>query len=906
MLFISEFLTCLSSASPRSCLVIALGGLYPLAFASTAQRSFAQVIPDRTLPQNSLVTDTLVTGGTKSGTNLFHSFQDFSVKGSILFVPDPDILNIITRVTGNQRSLIDGILAVNGRANFFLINPNGITFGQNAQLGINGSFFASTAQSVKFSDGSEFSAKSPQTPLLTMSAPIGLQFGTRPASIEQTGSQLLVPPGQTLALLGGDVLVNGGSLIANSGKISLKTVDRPEYVSLSEPSNLRLGNLEISNQAQLDASGLGGGRIEIDAGNVVLSNARIASLTVGDQDGQGISIRSNQFRLQDGAQIAAITTGSGKGGNIDISATESFRLRGIDSALYQRDVASLIQTGVLDLNSPTIAITNSTFGQGQAGNISIVANQIQFENGIGIGGTTLQAGQVGAVNLQAKDIRIASGSIVTSTFRGSTGAAGNINIQADRLTVREGAAITTSTFGRGNSGKIDLNVKDTITLADTPKGSVIQTAIGSNAFGDNQAQAGNISIKTGRLLVSDGAGISAGSGGASGTVLISPTGGKAGDLEISATELIDVSGISEVLANGTQTSSYLSTDTGTSSQSGNLFIQTPILRVRDGANISVGSLGFGQAGTLTINATRIEVSGRKGDLPSRIQASTGKLSFSSIINPKATSDAGDLNLNVRELSIRDGATVTVENIGSGKAGNLNINADRIFVNNGSSIDARTGTAGGGNVNLRSQLILLRRGSNIQTDANLSNGGNITINTGLLLAVPTEDSNITATAQGGRGGNINIAAQGIFGLQQSRSLTSNSDITASSRIGLDGTVTLTTFGTEPNVSTDLPGTQIISSDQISQTCTSLAKTGQFVITARGGLEPPVSEVVQSTPVWMDERASTHSLSLQKSMPEMIEATGWVKRADGEIMLVSESTHRQILASCLLPSRAAHGS
>ncbi|MBD1858547.1 MULTISPECIES: filamentous hemagglutinin N-terminal domain-containing protein, partial [Leptolyngbya] len=139
MLFISEFLTCLSSESPKSFLVIALGGLYPLAFASTAQRSFAQVIPDRTLPQNSLVTDTLVTGGTKSGTNLFHSFQDFSVKGSILFVPDPDIRNIITRVTGNQRSRIDGILAVNGRANFFLINPNGITFGQNAQLGINGS-----------------------------------------------------------------------------------------------------------------------------------------------------------------------------------------------------------------------------------------------------------------------------------------------------------------------------------------------------------------------------------------------------------------------------------------------------------------------------------------------------------------------------------------------------------------------------------------------------------------------------------------------------------------------------------------------------------------------------------------------------------------------------------------------
>src|SRR5437868_8205540 len=104
-------------------------------------------------------------GGTPSGTNLFHSFDKFSVPtfGRATFVDDPATTNIINRVTGylsgREASLIDGTIDTRSMpsANFFLINPSGVMFGPNASLQVGGSFHVSTADKIIFGDG-EFSA----------------------------------------------------------------------------------------------------------------------------------------------------------------------------------------------------------------------------------------------------------------------------------------------------------------------------------------------------------------------------------------------------------------------------------------------------------------------------------------------------------------------------------------------------------------------------------------------------------------------------------------------------------------------------------------------------------------------------------------------------------------------------
>jgi filamentous hemagglutinin family protein len=142
------------------------GSSFSLCLLVTTSPMSAQIVQDTTLPNPSLITPNgntdVITGGTQTGFNLFHSFREFSVPtGRVASFQQVDqgIENIISRVTGASVSNIDGLIEVlqtNGTVSsgdFFLINPNGIIFSPNASLNVGGSFLASTASSLNFADG---------------------------------------------------------------------------------------------------------------------------------------------------------------------------------------------------------------------------------------------------------------------------------------------------------------------------------------------------------------------------------------------------------------------------------------------------------------------------------------------------------------------------------------------------------------------------------------------------------------------------------------------------------------------------------------------------------------------------------------------------------------------------------
>ena len=219
----------------------------------------AQVTPDGTTSTtvNQDGNNFIIEQGDRINDNLFHSFDEFSVPtlGSAAFNNAGDIANIFSRVTGSNISSIDGLISANGAANLFLINPNGIIFGENASLNLGGSFFASTADSLLFEGDAEFSAVNPQAaPLLEVSIPIGLNFRDNPApiNIEQQppGSAdfpdlnpdvtfddnlfgLRVPDGKTFALAGGDITADGGGIVAVSGRIELGAVGESGTVGIN-------------------------------------------------------------------------------------------------------------------------------------------------------------------------------------------------------------------------------------------------------------------------------------------------------------------------------------------------------------------------------------------------------------------------------------------------------------------------------------------------------------------------------------------------------------------------------------------------------------------------------------------------------------------------------------------------
>ncbi|MEM1425049.1 MAG: filamentous hemagglutinin N-terminal domain-containing protein, partial [Cyanobacteria bacterium P01_H01_bin.130] len=194
---------------------------------------------------------TLIQGGQLSGDggNLFHGFDRFNVPTghTAEFQAQPQLRNILGRISGGEPSLIDGTIEVSGgNPNLFLLNPAGAIFGPNSQLNVPASFHFSTADQVQFGTGLGLGVWDPSASALVSDFngdPTGFGF-SNPASLVNFGA-LAVVPGADLTLMGGTVL-NMGSLSAPGGTVTLAAVE-PGMVQLSRVDGIL--NLEFQAAA---------------------------------------------------------------------------------------------------------------------------------------------------------------------------------------------------------------------------------------------------------------------------------------------------------------------------------------------------------------------------------------------------------------------------------------------------------------------------------------------------------------------------------------------------------------------------------------------------------------------------------------------------------------------------------
>jgi filamentous hemagglutinin family protein len=807
------------------------------------------------------------------GVNQFHSFSEFGVPtgGEAFFNNRLGIQNIFSRVTGNSVSNIDGVLRANGTANLFLLNPNGIIFGAGASLNIGGSFLASTASSIKFTDGFSFSAAAtPTTPLLSVSVPLGLQYGSNPGSVEVQGATLQVGLGQTLALVGGNVQLNGGALftptaplgrrvelggLAGEGTIGL--TNNGSYLSLSFPDGVTRGDVSIANGAIIDVRAGGGGSIGINARNVnIMGGAR---LRAGIASGYG-SVDS-------------------KAGDIEINATQAIN---IDASFISNNVEAggVGKGGELSVDTGRLIVRDgaqvlaSTFGEGPSGNLRVNATE-----------------SVELVGTSA-DGRASSG-LFASVQPGAKGAGGELSIDTRRLIVRDGAQIATGTFGEESSGNLRVNATESVELMGTSVDGRASSGLFASVQPGAKGAGGELSIDTARLIVRDGAQVSTATFGK----------GSSGNLRVNATESVELVGTS---VDGRASSGlFASVQPGAKGAGGELSIDTARLIVRDGAQISTSTFGEGASGNLRVNPTEsVEVAGRAlNGFPSSLTART-----------RTDYDAGTLRVETGRLVVGDGAQITVSSTSSGKAGTLELKAESILLDNQAYLQANT-TGGGGNIFLTTPLLLLRRGSNITTNAQGSNipGGNITINTDNLVAVPKENSDITANSQDFRGGNIKINASGIFGIQFRNALTPLSDITATGNdSSLNGNVQIDIRDVNPSTGlAALPTNLVDRTNQIDQGCSASGanRENTFAVTGRGGLPQSPTEVISpdmvqddlGTPV-ANNPATRESVSPTPTRPpkQLVEAQGWVVDDNGVVTLVAAAPNVTPHSGALVPA------
>ena len=480
----------------------------------------AQVVPDQTLPagERSQVSGDLnsqIDGGAIRGNNLFHSFQQFSIPtgGSASFNNAPSITNIITRVTGSNLSNIDGLIRANGTANLFFINPNGILFGADARLEIGGSFLASTAEGLAFANGFAFSASNPQAPpLLTISAPIGLQYGDRPSSIQTQGATLQVPLGQTFALLGGAVSVNGGRILAPEGRVELGAVaadgklglnSNGSELSITFPDTTNRTDISVSKGAEINVRNSDRGTIRMNARNITFTEASRVRAGIaagaGTSQSQSGNIELNAtgaVQATGGSSIANNTAGQGNAGAVIVNAQD----------FVSFDNASEIQSGI------------AQGGIGNTGGIRINTGSLYLANGASFNSTISQGqGNAGDVTINARDtvvldtpeeIKIPrSTSFIRSSVTSGKGSGGNINITTGSLLLRNGSTLFSGIFGGdGNAGSININTRDTVSIDGANN---FQTSgIRSNVF-EGKGNSGNINIVTGSLFVSNGGALNA-------------------------------------------------------------------------------------------------------------------------------------------------------------------------------------------------------------------------------------------------------------------------------------------------------------------------------------------------------------------------------------------------------------
>lgn len=680
--------------------------------------------------------------GRLEGENLFQSFSEFDIASgdvaSFTFTPtmeNPAVARVIARVTGGDGTDIWGTLRSEiPDADLFLLDSRGVEFGEGSRLEVDGSFYMSSADVLRFKEGPDFATgdATPDPPLST-AAPIAFGFlSSEPGEmVVAHADRFAVDPGETLSLVGGSVRVSGDLAFFTSETV----IDAPgaqlELAAAAGPIDIPVALADF-DLAAADPEALG--RIEIGSATVDMSGT--ADIPAGS-----VMIRGGEFVLYGGSAIYAENRADAPAvGPVDIAVSGALRVFGTNGV----DPPTLMQT----------RIRSRTRGEGAAGDVLLQGDQVQVQNGAQIqlfsdgpdapdaeisgrvvsidSGSLVQA--LGAASEAAsrldiaaeEAISVAGGAVVVSDLRGASEDPGRISLIAPAVRIEGDAQVLTTNSGAGvgtpaeiRGGRLEVADGGIIWSESTGSASqggtldvtadeVALTGGGRIAsYTPGEGSGGDIEIRAGRLEISDGGGVVSAVTDeyVDGFPTLAP-GGPVGDIRIRAgSVLLSNSG-------GDERGAYVTADDG-----GSIRVRAEQLELLDGGQIRTRAFADTPAGSLviagadTVVASGVDAAGIPSGLFSRSRETAS-----------ATGTGGLLSIHTRVLELLDGATVSSATFGAADAGGVEVDAsERVTVQSGPSglsrisAAAAPGSSGnGGTIEIVTGLLELQDGGSVST------------------------------------------------------------------------------------------------------------------------------------------------------------------------------------------------
>jgi filamentous hemagglutinin family protein len=696
--------------------------------------------------------------------------------------------------------------------------------------------------------------------------------------LEGAAGQILSLTGGNVAITGGMLAVQSGQIhiasAASPGEIEI--ADSGPDISAFE----KQGEISVSQGAVLNVSGNKAGDIRIRGGKFVISDpdSVIVAITgnadggeidiqakdelliadegsvftdsIGNGRGGDISLWSDSLTLSNGGMLFTRTQGEGIAGDI-IADSDEMNLTG--GGLYS-ETGGTGTSGNISLSADSLTLSDDgmlftrTLGEGRAGDISISTDSM----GVIRGGTLYSSADVGVsgdagnVSVSADDLTIGDRGIILTETCG-TGRGGDVNLNTDRLKINSGGVVQTLTESAGSGGNIAVAAQESLTVSGF--GTETLSGLYSNTFGSGDSgsifiSADTLTVCDEGLITSDTVGENLGPGGdislnvrrleidkgyvsSSGVAIVSQTTGDAGNISIFASESVNISGSgkddaglygeyygifsqTQGTGNGGSVSikaeelsitkdAMINAQSYAGGSGGKILLEADRIGIYDGGSVAADTYGTGRAGDISVSAgesfsisgfsvkraeerentstvyTATHSSGHGGNLTVSapfMSIGTGGSVHADTLgdetvddNTLPDGDAGAVRLNADRLEM-SGGIVSASTQSSGVGGNISIEAEQLEMSEHASISAESsGTGDAGHISVSPSDTIEIENSSITTAAENAGGGSVMINAGKSLRVSEGDISTSVKYGAGSGGDIRISRPEFIVLNQ---------------------------------------------------------------------------------------------------------------------------------------------